>query len=226
MREGLPRLRGPVQEDGRLAQTFVSSPRNPDAASELPIITFASAADWEAWLAAAPRESKGLWLKLAKKTSRAASVSQQDAIDVALCHGWIDGQLARFDDEYWLVRFTPRRDKSKWSEINRNRAWKLIDEGRMKPPGLKEIERAKADGRWDAAYAPQSKATPCLRICRPRWMRRPTQTHVRGIGQRQSLRDPSSRPRRQKAGDSGAAYREICSDARSRGHYLSPQSQD
>src|SRR5271167_742163 len=124
----------------------------------LPIIAFACASDWEDWLAAQPPASKGIWLKLAKKQSGIASVSRQEAIDGALCHGWIDGQLAKFDERYWLVRFTPRSVRSKWSKVNRIRAQELIDKGRMRASGLEEVNRAKTDGRWKAAYAPQSKA--------------------------------------------------------------------
>jgi uncharacterized protein YdeI (YjbR/CyaY-like superfamily) len=130
-----------------------------DTGRDLPIIAFASQEEWEAWLAAQPDMAKGLWLKIAKKASGIASVSQQEAIEVALCHGWIDGQLDKFDQDHWLVRFTPRKPGSKWSEVNRNKAMELIEQGRMEPAGLKEVERAKADGRWDAAYAPQSKAS-------------------------------------------------------------------
>jgi uncharacterized protein YdeI (YjbR/CyaY-like superfamily) len=124
----------------------------------LPIIAFASASDWETWLSAQPRTSKGLWLKLAKKESGVASVSRQEAIDGALCYGWIDGQLDKFDDRFWLVRFTPRSTKSKWSKINQVRAQEMIDQKRINTAGLEEVKRAKTDGRWDAAYAPQSKA--------------------------------------------------------------------
>jgi uncharacterized protein YdeI (YjbR/CyaY-like superfamily) len=124
----------------------------------LPIMAFASAVEWEAWLAQQPRTSKGLWLKLAKKASGLPSVSRSEAIEGALCHGWIDGQLEKFDEHHWLVRFTPRKPKSKWSEVNRDKALKLIEQGRMSPAGRSEVEQAKADGRWDAAYAPQSKA--------------------------------------------------------------------
>jgi uncharacterized protein YdeI (YjbR/CyaY-like superfamily) len=126
-----------------------------DLKSGLPILGFASGDAWRDWLAAQPRTSKGLWLKLAKKDSGIASVSKQEAIDGALCHGWIDGQLDKFDDRYWLTRFTPRKPKSKWSEVNRTRAISLIEQGLMRPAGLKEIDDAKADGRWNAAYAPQ-----------------------------------------------------------------------
>jgi uncharacterized protein YdeI (YjbR/CyaY-like superfamily) len=126
--------------------------------SDLPIRAFASSAEWEAWLAAQPLTSKGVWLKLAKAASNIASVSQQEAIDGALCCGWIDGQRDRFDADYWLIRFTRRRPKGNWSQVNRERALALIEMGRMTPAGMKEIEQARLDGRFDAAYSPQSKA--------------------------------------------------------------------
>ena len=128
------------------------------AKRDLPVIAFKSQLAWDAWLASQPVQSKGLWLKLAKKSSGIASVSRPEAVDTALCHGWIDGQLDSFDDDYWLIRFTPRQSTSKWSEKNRARALQLIDQKSMRPGGLNEIERAKKDGRWDAAYAPQSTA--------------------------------------------------------------------
>lgn len=130
----------------------------PKPKADLPIRAFASSDAWEAWLYSEPRTSKGVWLKLAKSASGIASVSRQEAIDAALCHGWIDGQVDRFDADYWLIRFTPRRPNGKWSRINRERALALIELGRMRPAGLNEIERAKLDGRFDAAYSPQSKA--------------------------------------------------------------------
>jgi uncharacterized protein YdeI (YjbR/CyaY-like superfamily) len=126
--------------------------------SGLPIIGFEEPGAFDAWLATEPRTSKGLWLKLAKKSAEVASFSKAEAIDAALCHGWIDGQLDKYDEAYWLVRFTPRKRASKWSEANRTRAVELIAQGRMHPAGLAEIEAAKADGRWDAAYAPASTA--------------------------------------------------------------------
>jgi uncharacterized protein YdeI (YjbR/CyaY-like superfamily) len=128
------------------------------ASRDLPVIAFKSQQAWDAWLTSQPAQSKGLWLKLAKKSSGVASVSRQEAVDTALCHGWIDGQLDSFDDKYWLIRFTPRQSKSMWSEKNRARALELIELGRMRPAGLNEIERAKKDGRWNAAYAGQSTA--------------------------------------------------------------------
>jgi uncharacterized protein YdeI (YjbR/CyaY-like superfamily) len=132
--------------------------RKGKARRDLPILAFKSQRAWDAWLSSQQAQSKGLWLKLAKKSSGIASVSRQEAVDTGLCHGWIDGQLDSFDDKYWLIRFTPRQSNSKWSEINRARALQLIELGRMQPAGLKEIERAKKDGRWDAAYAAQSTA--------------------------------------------------------------------
>ena len=129
------------------------------ARAGLPIRPFADLAAWETWLAAAPRSSVGVWLKLAKASAGVASVSKTEAIDAALCHGWIDGQLNPFDDDWWLIRFTPRKSRSKWSENNLTRAIELMAEGRIVAAGWAEIEAAKADGRWDAAYAPQGSAT-------------------------------------------------------------------
>jgi uncharacterized protein YdeI (YjbR/CyaY-like superfamily) len=129
-----------------------------DIKRDLPVLAFRSQSAWDAWLASQPAGAKGLWLKLARKTSGIASVSKAEAIDTALCHGWIDGQLDSFDDDFWLIRFTPRQATSKWSEKNRSRALELIAQKLMRPAGLREIERARKDGRWDAAYAPQSTA--------------------------------------------------------------------
>jgi uncharacterized protein YdeI (YjbR/CyaY-like superfamily) len=125
---------------------------------DLPVIAFKSQQAFDAWLMAQPRDCRGLWLKIAKKSSGIASVSRDEAVDTALCHGWIDGQLDRFDDAHWLIRFTPRQATSKWSEKNRARALELIALGQMRSAGLSEIERAKKDGRWEAAYAAQSTA--------------------------------------------------------------------
>ena len=125
---------------------------------DLPVIAFKSQQAWNDWLVSHGANSGGLWLKLAKKSSGLTSVSKPEAVDTALCHGWIDGQLDSFDDKYWLVHFTPRQLGSKWSEKNRTRALQLIELGHMRPVGMKEIERAQKDGRWKAAYAPQSTA--------------------------------------------------------------------
>lgn len=124
----------------------------------LPILAFADAAALERWLALQPATSKGLWIKLAKAGSGHVGVTKAEAIDAVLCHGWIDGRLDRYDDEHWLIRFTPRKARSKWSQANRTRATQLIEAGRMHPGGLAQVEAAKADGRWDAAYAPASTA--------------------------------------------------------------------
>jgi uncharacterized protein YdeI (YjbR/CyaY-like superfamily) len=124
-----------------------------------PTIAFASRDDWAEWLTEHHDADEGVWLKLAKKGSGIASVTQAEAVEVALCFGWIDGQAKPVDDDYWLQRFTPRRARSRWSKINRDRATALIERGEMRPAGLREVERAKADGRWDAAYASPSAAT-------------------------------------------------------------------
>ena len=124
----------------------------------LAILGFADQAAFEAWLHMQPVDAAGLWLKLAKQGSGVASLSKAEAIDAALCHGWIDGQSDPYDERCWLIRFTPRKARSKWSEINRRRAGELMAEGRIKPAGAKQIEAAQADGRWEAAYAPASTA--------------------------------------------------------------------
>jgi uncharacterized protein YdeI (YjbR/CyaY-like superfamily) len=126
---------------------------------DLPIVPFVSHEAWEAWLEKHHATSSGLWLKIAKKGSGIETVSYAEALEVALCYGWIDGQAASFDEAFWLQRFTPRSPRSKWSKVNRQKATELIERGEMKPAGLQEVERAKADGRWDAAYDAQSTAT-------------------------------------------------------------------
>lgn len=121
-------------------------------AQDLDIIAFESAEDFGAWLAEHHAASPGIWLKLRRKRPGVAALDYAQALDVALCHGWIDGRKERFDDEWWLQRFTPRRSRSRWSKINREKAEALTAQGRMRPAGLAEVERARADGRWDAAY--------------------------------------------------------------------------
>ena len=127
-------------------------------ADNLPVLGFGSAAEWDDWLTERHADSPGVWLKIPKKGSGATGVAYPDAVGVALCHGWIDGQKGRLDDGHWLQRFTPRRAASKWSRINAEQASALIEAGRMRPAGLREVERARADGRWAAAYEPQSTA--------------------------------------------------------------------
>jgi uncharacterized protein YdeI (YjbR/CyaY-like superfamily) len=126
------------------------------AKDNLPVVYFETPADWEAWLAAHHATAKGLWVKFAKKESGVPSMTYAQAVDGALCYGWIDGQSAAFDDKFWLQRFTPRRAKSKWSKINCDKVTVLLAEGRMQPAGLAEVEAAKADGRWERAYEPPS----------------------------------------------------------------------
>jgi uncharacterized protein YdeI (YjbR/CyaY-like superfamily) len=123
---------------------------------DLPVVPFESPEAWEAWLDENHAGSGGVWIKIAKKASGIATVTHREALDVALRYGWIDGQRDRLDDDWFLQRFTPRRARSRWSRINRDRASELIEQGLMKPAGLREVERARADGRWDAAYEPPS----------------------------------------------------------------------
>jgi uncharacterized protein YdeI (YjbR/CyaY-like superfamily) len=123
-----------------------------------PIILFASAEAWEVWLDAQPADSAGLWLKLAKKGCATPSIDYATALESALCFGWIDGQKRPYDESYWLQRFCPRTARSRWSKINRDKATALIESGRMQASGLREVELARQDGRWDAAYASQSVA--------------------------------------------------------------------
>ena len=130
----------------------------PEERNGLPILTFPDAARFRDWLALQPSGSGGAWVRFAKKHAQFRTVTKSEAIDEALCHGWIDGQLDKYDAESWLIRFTPRKRGSKWSAINRQRALELTDAGRMTPAGLAEIAQARADGRWDAAYAPASTA--------------------------------------------------------------------
>jgi uncharacterized protein YdeI (YjbR/CyaY-like superfamily) len=124
----------------------------------LPVLSFDSAAAMDAWLEREGAASPGFWLRLFKKGSGVASVSRYEAIDAALCLGWIDGQLDKYDDDSWLIRFTPRKARSKWSQVNVKRVAALGAAERMRPAGLAQVEAAKADGRWSAAYAPQSRA--------------------------------------------------------------------
>jgi uncharacterized protein YdeI (YjbR/CyaY-like superfamily) len=114
---------------------------------------------WETYLAGEPDDG-GVRLKLRKKNSAAPGITWSEALDVALCYGWIDGQAGRFDDDYTLQAFTPRRKNSPWSQINREHVARLVAEGRMRPAGLAEVERAQADGRWDAAYRQKGAVAP------------------------------------------------------------------
>jgi uncharacterized protein YdeI (YjbR/CyaY-like superfamily) len=122
---------------------------------EQPLLLFESASDWEAWLKENHENSAGVRLQIAKKGSGHTSVTYAEALDVALCYGWIDGQKLPMDDKFFIQKFTPRRAKSIWSKVNTEKVEQLIKQGRMQPAGIKQIEAAKADGRWDAAYASQ-----------------------------------------------------------------------
>ncbi|ASU78390.1 hypothetical protein CDG81_08920 [Actinopolyspora erythraea] len=124
-----------------------------------PVLEFASGEEWRDWVAENHDDSTGVWLRIAKKNAATTSVSYARALDEALCFGWIDAVKRSYDDSSWLQRFTPRRSRSKWSRINRDNAERLIAEGRMREPGHREVERAKQDGRWQAAYEPQRTAT-------------------------------------------------------------------
>ena len=130
-----------------------------NSAPDLPVLLFQRPKDWAAWLNKHHATSSGLWLRLAKKASGIKSVTYDEALEVALCYGWIDGQKKSYDETSWLQKFTPRVAKSIWSKINCAKAERLIESGQMKAAGLQAIERAKQDGRWEAAYDSPSKAT-------------------------------------------------------------------
>lgn len=125
----------------------------------LPVKRFADDRAFEAWLVGHHDRSNGLWLKLAKKAGGQRSVTYAEALDVALCYGWIDGRKQALDERYWLQKFTPRGPRSRWSQINCGKAQSLIDSGRMQPAGMVQVERARADGRWENAYASPKSAT-------------------------------------------------------------------
>lgn len=141
-----------------LARHRIAASLRPVVDDGLPALPFASTAEWEEWLEGRHAEADGVWIKMAKQGSGIESVRHAEAVEVALCFGWIDSRREGLDERYFLQRFTPRRPRSRWSRINRDKAEELIAEGRMRPGGLAEVERAKADGRWDAAYAGQRRA--------------------------------------------------------------------
>ena len=121
-------------------------------AKKQPVVWFETQNDWDNWLAENHPKSNGVWLKIAKKGKGVTSVNYAEALDVAICYGWIDGQKQKFDDQFFLQKFTPRRPRSLWSKINREKVENLIAAGKMKPAGMAEVDAAKSDGRWDAAY--------------------------------------------------------------------------
>jgi uncharacterized protein YdeI (YjbR/CyaY-like superfamily) len=126
---------------------------------QLPILECGTEADWARWLEDHHQGSPGVWLKIAKRGSPTATVTYADALDVAICFGWIDGQKRGLDESFWLQRFTPRGPRSKWSQVNCGKAEQLIASGRMRDSGHAQVQAARGDGRWDAAYEPQSRAT-------------------------------------------------------------------
>ena len=126
--------------------------------NKLDVLLFENEGEWLAWLETNHASSSGVWLRLAKKNATLCSVSYAQALEVALCFGWIDGQKKTFDSNFWLQKFTPRARKSLWSKVNRDKANALSESGQMRPAGLREVERAKEDGRWEAAYDPASQA--------------------------------------------------------------------
>jgi uncharacterized protein YdeI (YjbR/CyaY-like superfamily) len=123
-----------------------------DSYKDIPVLFFESQDDWERWLSVHYTDPVGVWLKFYKKGSGVPSLTYKLALDVALCYGWIDSMAKSMGDDWYIQRFSPRRPKSIWSKVNREHIARLIEEGRMRPPGLAEVERAKADGRWEAAY--------------------------------------------------------------------------
>jgi uncharacterized protein YdeI (YjbR/CyaY-like superfamily) len=129
------------------------------APAQLPILLFESTEAWSAWLETHSGGEPGVWLRLAKKAAPINSITYAEALEVALCHGWIDSQKKSYDEASWLQKFTPRGPRSIWSRVNREKVEELTKAGRMKPGGLLAVERAKEDGRWDAAYDSQRIAT-------------------------------------------------------------------
>lgn len=124
-----------------------------------PIIEFETTEAYETWLVENQSNVSGIWIKIFKKDSKRKTITYAEALDVALCYGWIDGQKKAFDEQSWLQKFTPRREKSIWSKVNIGHVERLINEGRMRPAGLRAIEKAKADGNWEKAYDSPSKMT-------------------------------------------------------------------
>jgi len=127
----------------------------PKSTADAPVLSFRTSKEWLAWLEKNQAGSNGIWLKIARKGSAGKSVSYDEALEGALCYGWIDGQKKGYDEASWLQKFTPRGPRSIWSRINREKAKELIDSGRVKAAGLQAIERAKENGQWEAAYEGQ-----------------------------------------------------------------------
>jgi len=137
-------------------ETNIITPKN-----ELEIISFKSQKEWKRWLSKNHSKSTGVWFRFFKKDSGIKHVNYAEALDEALCFGWIDGQAKKFDDKSWIQKFTPRRPASVWSKRNKDNIERLVKAGKMKPAGLKEVEKAKSDGRWENAYdSPKNMKVP------------------------------------------------------------------
>lgn len=143
---------------GTPAASTPEEPLAPEELAGLPVVSFTTVPDCEAWFAEHAADQRGIWLKIGR-AGAPTTVTYAEALDVALCHGWIDGQKRGYDDSHWLQRFTPRGPRSKWSQVNRDKAEALTTAGRMQPAGQAQVDAAKADGRWAAAYAGQRTAT-------------------------------------------------------------------
>lgn len=189
------------------------SPLMTELRSGLPVVGFANAEALETWLTNQPAGSSGLWIKFAKTGSGIASVSKSEAIDAALCHGWIDGQLNKYDEQHWLIRFTPRKARSKWSGVNRARVGELIESKRVREAGLEQVRAAKADGRWDAAYAPASTAQPPGRPSGGVQHQPSGRRFFRNAHWRQQVRNPLPDRGGEEAGNPGPQDRRICPNA-------------
>ena len=184
-----------------------------DGPAEMQILSFSTLAEWERWLEAEHATACGLWLKIAKKGSESTTINYAQALQVALCFGWIDGQKAAHDEHFWLQRFTPRRAKSRWSKINREAAIKLIDDGRMRPAGLQQVRAAQDDGRWEAAYEGQRAAAVPEDLQRALGENRARPALLCDARGRQPLCDPLSHRAGQASGHTGAADRALRRDA-------------
>jgi uncharacterized protein YdeI (YjbR/CyaY-like superfamily) len=155
----MPAARKPEPKPKAQPEPKPQRKRKPTPKPELPVLLCSTDADWERWLAEHHADAPGVWLQLAKKGCDTPTVSYAQALDTALCYGWIDGQVRRLDESFYLQRFTPRGPRSRWAQITRDHVARLTAAGRMRPSGQAQVDAAKADGRWDAAYEPQSRAT-------------------------------------------------------------------
>jgi uncharacterized protein YdeI (YjbR/CyaY-like superfamily) len=133
-------------------------PATPRSKPELIVLECPTGGDWERWLHANHATAPGVWMKFAKKSAAAVTVTHDEALEIAICFGWIDGQVQPLDESYWLQRFTPRGPRSRWSQVNRAKAEELIEAGRMQEAGHAQVQAARVDGRWEAAYEPSSRA--------------------------------------------------------------------